>query len=274
MSKFLVGFQIFCVFLVASCNNEKVVLRFSSASMNAQKYQLTSQLDLVVGKEQAHPHGVGSHLRAVLQAEPQAHYNDASSRYRILVDSVQYESKSRTKEEILQIENSLRKQKLEFKMGSAGEMQDFQMDAFVPELDGSDIDLRRLLLKIQPVLPGSPVAVGDTWERQQLLPESNGQKVYVYKWFRVEEIFQRSGQQLVKMSMNIRYKPRENAQMKPEGNDFILGSGYVVFNESEGQVDDAMLEINGLLNVLANKKSDSMPSLRIRQLIHLKRQVP
>ncbi len=274
MRKFLVANLLFCVLLLTSCNKEKVVLRFSSETMNVQRYQLTSQLDLVVGKEQANPQGVGSNLQAILQAQPQAHYDDASSRYRILVDSVRYLSKVRTQEEIQLIESSLRKQRLEFKMGSAGEMQDFQMDAFVPELDGTDIDLRRLLLKIQPVLPGSAVSVGDTWERQQLLPESNGQKVYVYKWFRVEEVFHRAGQQLVKMSMNIRYKPRESSELRPEGNDFILGSGYVIFNESEGQVDDAMLEINGLLNVLANKKSEVMPSLRIRQLIHLERKVP
>lgn len=257
--------------MIASCQQEKVVLRFDSTSMNSQKYSLSSSVDLIVDSIGEKSQGIESQMVAILQSRPLTHFDNGASRYKIHIDSIQYHSSVRDSSQELAIATALKKQAFEFKMGAAGDMQDFSMDAFVPELEDTDIDLRRLLLKIQPVLPGKAVSIGDTWERQQLLPESEGQNVYVYKWFRIEEVFKRGANQLVKLTMNIRYKPKSQSKIAPTHNEFILGSGYVIFNETVGQVDEAYLEINGLLNVLSTGEKEDQPSLRIRQLLRLNR---
>jgi hypothetical protein len=51
------------------------------------------------------------------------------------------------------------------------------MEDFVPLPDVGDLDIRKTFLKIQPVLPSSPVKMGATWERQNLINEENGKQL-------------------------------------------------------------------------------------------------
>jgi hypothetical protein len=54
--------------------------------------------------------------------------------------------------------------------------------------------------------------------------------------------------------------------------DFILGSGDVLFNITDGQIQDATLEITGSLNVLSSSKyPDSVPPMQVRQVLRLRR---
>lgn len=162
-------------------------------------------------------------------------------------------------------------QEFQFKMGRDGQMKEVKMAEFVPDMESTDIDLRRLLLKIQPVLPGTPVALGATWERQHALTEADGRQTFVYKWFRVEDIFERDGDTFAKLQMNIKYRVEDGDSTLVQKDDFVLGSGTVLFNVTKGQIEEGMLEINGKLNVLQDASATAAPDMRVRQVISVRR---
>jgi len=231
-------------------------------------------MKLIVQGDSSVPEALGSILKARISSTPMVSYDDGSARFQMIADSVSYRSDQRSVEECAHIERSLDHQDFQFKMDGNGDMQDLRMGEFVPELEQTDIDLRRLLLKLQPVLPGGAVELGDTWERQQLLSDQPGEQAFVYKWFQVEDIFEHKGKRMVKMRMNIKYKLDDSTsiRMHLQGRDFILGSGDVLFNATDGQIQDASLEISGSLNVLsASKHPGTTPPMQVRQILRLRR---
>jgi len=258
--------------LLVSCQTEQYSLQFRTKTQATERYVLESQMKLILQGGQAAPEALGSTLTAWVQTSPVVSYDDGSGRFLMQVDSANYRSEQRSVEECSHIERSLTQQEFQYKMAPNGEMQDLRMNEFVPDLENTDIDLRRLLLKVQPVLPGTPVKVGDTWERQQPL-DDGPQAAIVYKWFQVDEIFKHKDKQLVKLRMNIKYKLDDStsAQVKLQGNDFILGSGDVLFNVTDGQIDDAVLEVNGSLSVLMEHVDNKLPPMQVRQTLHLRR---
>ena len=272
-------FSLSLAFLLLSCQTDKIPLRFNTKGTTPVRYSLESQMKLILQgaalqSDTGTPQALGSRLSAVVSSTPIVSYDDGTARFQLQADSVSYRSDQRSVEECAHIEKSLNMQDFQYKMGSNGEMQDLRMNEFVPDLERTDIDLRRLMLKIQPVLPGTPVSVGESWERQQVFTEGSGQQSFVYKWFQVEDVFERDGKTMAKLRMNIKYKLDDSTStsLRLKGNDFILGSGDVLFNVTDGVIDDGTLEINGSLNVLSAQKSDdTLPDMQVRQTIHLRR---
>jgi len=258
--------------LLSSCQTEHYELRFHTQTQKTERFVIESQIKLILQGGQTAPEALGSTLTAWVHSSPVVSYDDGSARFLLEVDSASYRSEQRSVEECSHIERSLLQQEFQYKIAPHGEMQDLRMNEFVPELENTDIDLRRVLLKIQPVLPGTPVKVGDTWERQQPL-DDGPQAAIVYKWFQVDEAFTHQKKQLVKLRMNIKYKLNDStsAEVRLQGNDFIIGSGDVLFNVTDGQIDDAVIEVNGSLNVLMNQTSHTPPPMQVRQIVHMRR---
>ena len=261
------------LFFVA-CDSGKVELIFDTKKTAPQHYRIESQMKLII-QSGATPEAVSSTLKAQVTSTLVVAYDDGSARFQMLVDSVAYRSDQRSVEECLHMERYLSQQNFQFKMKSNGDMQDLRMDGYVPELESSDIDLRRLLLKIQPVLPGTPIAMGDTWERQQVLNDESGKQAFAYKWFQVEDVFFHDGKKLAKLRMNVKYRLDDSTSVQEhlKADDFILGSGEVLFNVTDGLVNEVSLEISGYLNVLARVKNQTLPSMQVRQLIRMRRQL-
>lgn len=259
---------------LGGCQREQVHLAFNTKDSTGMRYILDSQLKVIVGEDSnsSPMESMNSRIQATLSSGLLVAYDDGSGRYSMQADSVSYNSDQRSVEECRHIERYLTLQEFQFKMGQDGQMNEVKMAEFVPDLEQTDVNLRRLFVKIQPVLPKSPVALGATWERQHTLSESDGRQVFVYKWFRVEDIFQRDGMTYAKMQMNIKYQVAGlDSTQGVVGSDFVLGSGSILFNVSQGQVEEGMLELNGKLKHLQESVTDSSLDMLVRQVISLRR---
>ncbi|HSQ42392.1 MAG TPA: hypothetical protein VLM37_08955 [Fibrobacteraceae bacterium] len=267
---FLLGILLWLV----ACNSQKVTLRFHALDPTELHFVLESQMKLIVDNGDS-VDALGSNLQVLFHSTPVVNYDDGSARIQIQADSVSYRSTQRSVEECLHVERLLLQEGFQFKMAQDGMMQDIRTDGFFPDLERTDIDFQRLVLKVQPILPTGEVSLGDTWERQQLVGEGPENRAYVYKWFQLEDLYQREGKQLAKLRMNIKYRlDSATTGLRIRDPDFILGSGIILFNVTEGQLEEVSLEIDGSLNVLSPKIMDSLPTMQVRQVLHLWRSRP
>ena len=93
----------------------------------------------------------------------------------------------------------------------------------------------------------------------------------VYKNFTLEDVFNRSGVLLAKIRMNMRYKQvSNNPQIKMTSEDFIVGSGFLLFNVTMGVVEESVLEVNGKVNVSDKFSEEDIPKLRVIQKLKLR----
>ena len=259
---------------LGACGQQEVRLAFNTSDSSGQQFLLDSQLKVIVGEDTnvRSMEAMGSRIQARIHSGLVVSYDDGSGRFLLQADSVRYSSDQRSVEECRHIERYMSLQEFQFKMGKDGLMQEVKKAEYVPDLERTDVDLRRLLLKIQPVLPGSPVSLGSTWERQHLLTEADGRQAFVYKWFRVEDIFERSGETFARMQMNVKYRVEDgDSTLRSTEDAFVLGSGTVLFNVTRGQIEEGMLEINGKLKALQQGVADSAPDMRVRQVISMRR---
>lgn len=253
------------------CESGQVKIAFDTKATVPQNYQLESQMKLILQGPADTPSALSSRLRVQFHTTPIVNYDDGSARFQVSTDSVSYQSEQRSVEECLHIERSIAMQEFQYKMGANGAIQDMRMGQFVPDLERTDLDIRRLLLKVQPELPGSAVKAGDTWERQHALDDGDGKSAIVYKWFKVEDVFEHNQKRMVKLSMNLKYRLNSAPGVDFTSQDFVLGSGDLLFNATDGKIEDANLEINGVLDVLSPQVSPDSAAMRVRQVIHLRR---
>lgn len=256
---------------LGACDSNQVRIAFDTKNMTSQNYQLESQMKLILQDSVDTPAALGSRLRVLFHTTPVVSYDDGSARYQVGADSVSYHSDQRSVEECLHVERTLALQEFQYKMGTNGAIQDMRLGQFVPDLENTDLDLRRLLLKVQPELPGSAVKAGDTWERQHALDEGNGKQAIVYKWFQVEDVFDHDHKRMAKLRMNLKYRIETGVDASIQSRDFVLGSGEVLFNITDGRIEDANLEISGVLDVLLSQTTSDSTSMRVRQVIRLRR---
>lgn len=260
---------------LCSCERQEVNLVFNTQNVTETRYKLDSQLKVIVGEDSnsGPMESMNTRLQATISSGLVVAYDDGSGRFLMQADSVRYNSDQRSVEECRHIERSLALQEFQFKMARDGQMKDVKMAEFIPDLDKTDLDLRRLLVKIQPVLPGTPVVQGATWERQHAMDEDDGRQAFIYKWFRVEDIFERNGTIFAKMQMNVKYRIADlDSSLRQPSSEFVLGSGSVLFNVTQGQIEEGMLEINGKMKVYQDSTQDSAPDMRVRQVISLRRE--
>lgn len=263
---------IFVLFLVA-CNSDKVLLSFGTV-LDKQNYVLEADLDvLALSKDSSNN---SENMRTKLRVESSLMqlevYDDGAARYEMLVDSVDYSSNKRSVEELAYVEKYLKTQTFQYKIAANGSMDSiYPMEDFLAVEGVNELELPRLFAKIQPVLPSHKVSVGDSWERHHSFKNKDTWTV-VYKTFRLEDIFYLDGLQLAKLSMGVRYKQQEeDAMIKIESSDFLVGEGTVLFDISNGQIFSVKLEFSGTLNVADKLNNAKIPELKMRQVLKLER---
>lgn len=269
--KYSIAFSLVLLMLLG-CNERKLELVFNTQNSDAQQMVLRSQMKVITSEDSAQPSALNSRLEARVRSKLLLAYDDGSARFQIVPDSVSYTSDQKSVEECNHIERYLLQQDFQFKMNPAGEMKDIRLEDFAPELEHTDIDLRRLLVKIQPVLPAAPVYVGYTWERQHYFAEDD-KKSFIYKWFEVNDIYERNQQTLVRLRMNVKYQVDDlgDGTTRLSSDDFILGSGEILFNATQGVVEKGTLDVSGIVKVNDPAVASASP-VRVLQSISLWRE--
>lgn len=228
-------------------------LAFNTQNVPDQTFVLESKIQIFAeDPDEKNPESMDSRLFLQLTSSLLSAYDDGSGRFLIKVDSAKYQSDKRSVEEFRHIERYVGSQDFQFKMASDGQMSALSMEEYAPVFESNDLDIRKLFLKVQPVLPSSPVKVGTSWERQHLIAgEKNSPDLFVYKWFQVEDLFVRGGITYARLKMNIKYRQESSGsaiyQMESAG--FVLGSGSVVFNVSEGVLVEGVIKIDGRIRM-------------------------
>ena len=260
-------------FALIACDEKKISLGFNTQNPTSEDYELQSSLCILlnVADSAAESQSMSANVNVRVHSELLSAYDDGTGRFLLRVDSASYSSDNRSVEEADHIQRYLQTQAVQYKMGGDGEMSSVRLDEMVALPDVGDVDIRRVFLKVQPVLPAGKIAVGDSWERQQVIADENGKQSVVYKWFKLEEVFERSGVKLAKLKMNVRYKQNseDDAQIM-ESPDFILGSGTILFDIDAGKVVEGELLIEGKVCIIEKKLGDTIPDLRVRQKITLR----
>lgn len=260
---------------LTACNEKTVTLGFNTQNPMPEDYKLTSSLQFLMespdsGKA-ASPQSMNANIHVVVHSELLSAYDDGTGRFLLRVDSASYSSDNRSVEETDHIERYLKTQAVQYKMGGDGEMQSVRFDDMVALPDIGDVDIRKIFLKVQPVLPSSPFAVGDSWERQQALADEGYGQSVVYKWFKLVDVFEKNGVELAKLEMNVRYRQHSEDELQiTESPDFVLGTGTILFDVHAGKVVEGDLQIEGRVRVIEKKISDTIPDLRVRQKISIR----
>ena len=219
-------FSLLTVFV--ACEDKSISLGFNTQNPTPENYELKSSLHVLLDVPKNVPvemqQSMSAKVEVLVHSELLAAYDDGTGRFMLRVDSANYSSDNRSVEETDHIQRYLKTQLVQYKMGSDGEMSSVRFDEMVALPDVGDIDIRRIFLKVQPVLPSSPLAVGDTWERQQMLTDDNNKQSVVYKWFKLEEVFDRDGVKIAKLRMNVRYKQNseDDAQTIRSAIDYVV----------------------------------------------------
>ena len=269
--------------LLAACDEHKVTLAFNTQNSSGETFSFESKLRVLAddqnslpekdtSKKNLTPEAMNARLSVVLSSKLIDSYDDGTGRFLMNVDSVDYSSDNRSVEEFEHIEHYLKAQTFQFKMAPDGQMSALKMEDLAAIPDAGDLDIRRNFMKIQPVLPSSPVKIGDTWERQQLVDGDSGKRLFVYKWFKIDDIFVRGGVRLAKIQMNVKYKPHDADDAGSlTSDDFVLGSGYILFNVDAGMIQEGLLEVDGKMCAVENKGAEVLPRLRVHQSLSIRR---
>lgn len=258
---------------LCSCDKNDVVLAFNTQNTPSQTFLLESSLNVLLPEDSsnAKPESMLTHVKIRSTMNMLVPYDDGSARFEMKIDSVDYSSDKRSVDDFRNIEKYLSTQHFQFKLSSDGNVTDPVVEDAEIKPGAEDIDLIKLFLKAQPVLPGSPVAIGETWERPVTIP-SAGSTVTVYKSFTLDDVMLHDGAQIAKITMNLKYKEiaDSTSNLRMESRGFIVGSGAVFFDITHGLVTSANLEIDGNLNVRDMIAGDSIPDMHVIQKISVR----
>jgi hypothetical protein len=250
-------------------DSQKYALRFKNMAAGPVSFVLNGSLQAISGADSM-PSAIDVQYVMHFSRVPVRTYDDGSIRFSMNADSVEYQSKQRSVEECRHIEKYLANQQVQIKMNEFGEVDDVQGVQDMPELQEVGLDMGRLLLKLQPALPGFDISVGSTWEKEHALPSPSGAPAFVYKWFRVNRVFQKNGMAHAEILVNIKYRIEGKEQQEPsiQSDQFILGSGSLVWNIVQGDIVQAALEIQGAVHILG---ADISEPVQVRQVLNLRR---
>ena len=260
-------------FLLLACDDKTTNLVFNTQNIADQKFVMQADMNVFVDDSVPVDSLVSmkTSLRLIVTSSLLMAYDDSSARFEIKVDSVEYTSDKRSVEEYRYVEQYLSSQNFQFKMAKDGLMSEPVMDNYVSHPESNQLEIAKLFLKIQPVFPGKPVHVGESWERQHAITGENNEQTVIYKNFTLEDVFNRNGVLLAKIRMNMRYKQVTNdPQIKMNSEDFIVGSGFLIFNVTMGVVEESVLEVNGKVNVSDKFSEEEIPKLRVIQKLKLR----
>ena len=251
---------------LCSCDSNSVALAFNTQNAPVQKFTLEASLNVFAPEDSSHesPESMETRLNAQSTLSQTVAFDNGSARFEMKIDTVDYKSDKRSVEEFRYIEKYLASQHFQFKMMGDGSMSDPSVEDQALQPGTEELNL----------MPGSPVKLGDVWERSVEIP-GNGAMTTVYKAFKLEDVFVHDGVQMAKIGMNIKYKeiPDTTANVRMESKGFIVGSGSILFDITHGVVQSGNLEISGHIDVNDVIAAQLLPNMHIIQKIKLRGEI-
>ncbi len=263
---------IFALFFLVACNSEEFTLAFGTSEEHLS-YEMKATLSAATSNSDS---ASRERMRTDLYIRSSYSiinaYDDGSARYEVRIDSASYASDKRSIEELNYMERYIKTQGFQYKIAADGEILAFpSMDNFAPVAGLQDLNVAKLFIKLQPVLPGKPVSVGESWERQHAITDGNEQTV-VYKNFELADVFFRDGVHIAAIKMVVRYRQNDDDMaFKMESDDFLIGEGMLEFNIAEGVVENVSLEVSGKLKISDKTSGAKIPDLTVRQQLKMHR---
>lgn len=258
--------------ILCACEGNDFVLTFNTENVPAQTYSLESNLNAILPMDSVAgtPEAMNTRLFVRATNSLLTAYDNGTAKFEMKIDSVDYKSDKRSVEEFRSMERYMSTEHFQFKMAKDGVISDPVMEDSVM-LGTEALDLVRLFLKIQPLLPGKAVSLGETWERSVEIP-GNGGNTVVYKSFTLQDQYVHDGAQMAKIGMNIKYKETGdgNSDVRMESNGFVVGSGVILFDMTHGVISSATMEITGDLKVNDIVANNVIPDMHVIQKIKLK----
>lgn len=260
---------------LCSCDGNEFTLAFNTQNVPPQTYYLESSLNAILPMDTVTgtPEAMNTHLVVKATNTLVTAYDDGAAKFQMKIDSVDYKSDKRSVDEFRSMERYMSTEHFQFKMAKDGVVSEPVMEDSVM-LGTEALDLVRLFLKIQPMLPGKAVSLGETWERSVEIPGTSGNTV-VYKSFTLQDQYVHDGAQMAKIGMNIKYKEAgdESSDLRMESNGFIVGSGVILFDMTHGVISSANMEITGDLKVNDVVANTVVPDMHVIQKIKLKGEI-
>ena len=258
---------------LCSCESNDVTLAFNTQNAPVQKYFLESSLDAMLPSDSGVtvPEAMETHLKVQATLSELVAYDNGSGRFEMKIDSVEYKSDKRTVEDYLYIEKYLLTQHFQYKMASDGSVSEPAVEDVALQPGTEELNLLKLFMKVQPILPGNPVKVGESWERPVEIPE-NGKTTTVYKKFTLEEVYVHDGAQMANIKMNVKYKEEvdSTANVQMQSKDFIVGEGTLLFDITHGAISSVNLDLTGHVDVNDLVAANVIPNMHILQKIKLR----
>ena len=258
---------------LCSCDGNDVSLAFNTQNAPVQKYFLESSIDAMLPSDSGVtvPEAMETHLKVQATLSELVAYDNGSGRFEMKIDSVEYKSDKRTVEDYLYIQKYLLTQHFQYKMAPDGSVSEPAVEDVALQPGTEELNLLKLFMKVQPILPGNPVKVGETWERPVEIPESN-KTTTVYKSFTLEEVYLHDGAQMAKINMTVKYKEQvdSTANVQMESKNFIVGEGTLLFDNTHGVVSSVNLRFTGHVNVTDLVAGSVIPDMHVLQNIKLR----
>lgn len=258
---------------LCSCDSNDVSLAFNTQNAPVQKYFLESSIDAMLPSDSGVtvPEAMETHLKVQATLSELVSYDNGSGRFEMKIDSVEYKSDKRTVEDYLYIQKYLLTQHFQYKMAPDGSVSEPAVEDVALQPGTEELNLLKLFMKVQPILPGNPVKVGETWERPVEIPENN-KTTTVYKSFTLEEVYLHDGAQMAKINMTVKYKEQvdSTANVQMESKNFIVGEGTLLFDNTHGVVSSVNLRFTGHVNVTDLAAGSVIPDMHVLQNIKLR----
>ncbi|MBO7383914.1 MAG: hypothetical protein K6E57_02720 [Fibrobacter sp.] len=261
---------------LCSCESNDVSLAFNTQNAPVQKFTLEANLNVFAPQDTMNttPESMETSLKARSTLTQTVSFDNGSARFEMKIDTVDYKSDKRSVEDFRYIEKYLATQHFQFKMTGDGSISDPSVEDVALQPGTEELNLMKLFMKVQPVLPGTPVKLGDVWERPVEIP-ANGRTTTVYKSFKLEDLYLHDGVQMAKIGMNVKYKevPDSTSDVRMESDGFIVGSGSILFDITHGVVTTGSLELSGHLNIHDIVASQVLPNMHVIQKIKLRGEI-
>ena len=258
---------------LCACDGNEFTLSFNTQNAPQQTYFLESSLNAILPATDSlssTPEAMNTHLEVRATNSLLTAYDDGSAKFQLKIDSVDYKSDKRTVEEFRSMERYMSTEHFQFQMGKDGAIRDAVIEDSVM-LGTEALDLIRIFLKVQPLLPGKPVKLGETWERPVEIPGNSG-KTVVYKSFTLEDHYVHDGIQMAKVGMNLKYKEMADStsDLRMESKGFIVGTGTILFDMTNGVISSVKMELTGDLSVNDIVADNVIPDMHVIQKIKLR----
>jgi hypothetical protein len=225
--------------LLASCSSRKVHLRFVFEKNQVLHYAfaLSSEAEVTDSLKTGH---YSSSANLLLSQQINQVYENGDTRCIISVDSVGFQTDYLSEPEVNNIVELLKRTALALKISPYGDFLEMEGEEDLPQVEMEGMNLSRLLLKIQPVLPHSGIAIGSVWEREQQFPVRNSLNsgtLYLRKNFQLLELKNYKGRLCARISFkivaNIGMKESEKSfqASAPKGQSWVgKGNGILYFD--------------------------------------------